>query len=151
PVTAAQITSAVPELRGAWSIPNGVYVPVTDSVNNCRSNIGATMRGGIYVQGNLNGLTMSVQGRTAVYSFGQGATTTTVTVDRTNNQTTVASNGWLSSPSAGGCPGAPQGAATRAFVGVPKGWQGPGNPNATLIFVNGNVFALSGTLQQNEQ
>lgn len=150
-VTTAQITSAIPELTGSGSVPNGIYVPVTDSANTCRSNIGASMKGGVYVQGDLNGLTMSVAGSTAVYTLVQGTTTTTVTVDRANNQTTVSSNGWMTPPSGGGCPGAGPGPATRTFVGVPKGWQGPGNPNASVIYVNGNVNALSGTLQQNEQ
>jgi hypothetical protein len=34
---------------------------------------------------------------------------------------------------------------------VPKGWQGPGNNNGAIVYVQGNVNALSGTLQQNEQ
>jgi Domain of unknown function (DUF4900) len=150
-VTTAQITGAIPELTGSGAVPNGIYVPVTDSANTCRSNIGESMKGGIYVQGDLNSLTMSVAGSTAVYTLVQGSTTTTVTIDRGNNQTTVTSNGWMAPPSGGGCPGVGAGPATRTFVGVPKGWQGPGNPNATMIYVNGNVNALSGTLQQNEQ
>jgi hypothetical protein len=150
-VTTAQITSAIPELTGAGSVPNGIYVPVSDANNTCRSDPGDAMKGGIYVQGNVDSMTLSVAGSTAVYTLVQGSTTTTVTVDRGNNQTTVSSNGWLTPPSGGGCPGASMGPATRTFVGVPKGWQGPGDPNATIIFVNGNVNALSGTLQQNEQ
>jgi hypothetical protein len=150
-VTTAQITSAIPELTGAASVPNGIYVPVSDVNNTCRSDAGDPMKGGIYVQGNVDNLTLSAAGSTAVYTIVQGGTTTTVTVDRGNNQTTVTSNGWLTPPSGGGCPGAGAGPATRTFAGVPKGWQGPGDPNATLIFVNGNVNGLSGTLQQNEQ
>lgn len=151
-VTVAQITGAIPELTGAGSVPNGVYVPVVDSNTNCRSDSGAPMKGGIYVQGNLSNLMMSVSGSTAVYTLAHtNGTTTTVTVDRTNNQTIVTSNGWLPPPSGGGCPGAAPGPSTRTFTGVPKGWQGPGNPNATMLFVNGNVNNLSGTLQQNEQ
>jgi hypothetical protein len=34
---------------------------------------------------------------------------------------------------------------------VPKGWQGPGDLNASMIFVQGNINGVSGTLQQNEQ
>ncbi len=150
-VTTAQITGAIPELTGSGSVPSGIYVPVVDSNGNCRSDSGEAMKGGVYVQGTVNNLMMSVSGSTAVYTLVQGATTTTVTVDRTNNQTIVSSNGWLNPPSGGGCPGAPAGPLTRTFTGVPKGWQGPGNPNATMIFVNGNVNAVSGTLQQNEQ
>ena len=150
-VTTAQVTSAIPELTGSGSVPSGVYVPVVDSNGNCRSDSGETMKGGVFVQGNVTNMTMSVAGTTAVYTFAQGANTTTVTVDRGNNQTIVSSNAWLTPPSGGSCPGASQGPATRTFAGVPKGWQGPGNPNATMIYVNGNVNGLSGTLQQDEQ
>jgi hypothetical protein len=151
-VTTAQIASAIPELTGASSVPQGVYVPVTDANGNCRSDDGEAMKGGVFVQGDVSNMTMSVSGNTAVYTIvQQGNRTTTVTVDRANNQTTVNSNAWLTPPAGGACPGAPPGPATRTFQGVPKGWQGPGDPNATMIFVNGNVQALSGTLQQNEQ
>jgi hypothetical protein len=153
PVTTAQIAAAIPELKSAGSVPDGVYVPVTDVNNLCRSDPGAPMKGGIYVQGNLSNLTMSVSGNTGVYTLlHTNGITTTVTVDRGNNQTTVTSNGWLPPPTpGGGCPGAAPGPATRTFAGVPKGWQGPGNANATMLFVNGNINNLSGTLQQNEQ
>ncbi len=152
-MTTSQIAAAVPELTGASSIPTGIYVPVTDSNANCVSDPGEPMLGGIYVQGNLDSLTLSLGGGSnnlAVYTFTQGTTTTTVTVDRTNNQTTVTSNGWLPPPSGGGCSVTP-GPATRTFTGVPKGWQGPGNANATIIYVQGAINSLSGTLQQNEQ
>jgi len=150
-VTTAQIDAAIPELTGAGSVQNGIYVPVVDSNANCRSDSTEAMKGGVYVQGNLDSLTLGVSGTTAVYTLVQGSTTTTVTVDRTNNQTTVSSNGWLAPPSGGGCPGAGPGPATRTFTGVPKGWQGPGNANGTIIYVQGAINALSGTLQQNEQ
>jgi hypothetical protein len=151
PVTTAQIASAIPELTGAGSIPSGIYVPVSDLSSNCRSDSGALMKGGVYVQGTLDSLTMGVSGTTAVYQFVQGSTTTTVTVDRTNNQTTVSSNGWPPPPSGGSCPGAGPGPSTRTFTGVPKGWQGPGDLNASMIFVQGNINGVSGTLGQNEQ
>ena len=157
-VTAAQIASAIPELTGAGSIPSGIYVPVTDSNGNCRSDPLETMKGGIYVQGNLDSLTMGVSGNNAVYTLVQGSTTTTVTVDRASNLTTVQSNAWMTPPSGGGCPGAGSGlSSSRQFIGVPKGWQGPGNTNASMIFVNGSIgngttgTGVSGTLQQNEQ
>jgi hypothetical protein len=125
---------------------------VVDKNGVCRSDSGASMMGGIYVQGTVDSLTMSVSGSTAVYTLLQGATQTTVTVDRANNNTTVTSNGWPPPPSGGSCPsGTPPGPPSRTFVGVPKGWQGPGNDNAAVVYVNGNINALSGTLQQNEQ
>jgi hypothetical protein len=150
-VTTGQIDAAIPELKNSGTVPNGIYVPVTDSNGNCSSDTGKPMLGGIFVQGDLDSLTLSVAGSTAVYTLGQGSTTTTVTVDRTNNQTTVSSNGWLPPSSAAPCPGGAVGPSTRTFTGVPKGWQGAGNSNGTIVYVQGNVNALSGTLQQNEQ
>jgi Domain of unknown function (DUF4900) len=148
PVTPAQIAAAVPELNGTSPIPNGIYVPVQDS---CQSMPGDSMGGGIYVEGDLDSLTLSVSGSTAVYTFTQGTTTTTVTVDRTNNQTTVWSNNWLPPSTSGSCPGAAQPPDTRTFTGVPKGYQGPGNNNGAIIYVDGAINSLSGTLQQNEE
>lgn len=152
-VTTAQIAAAVPELKNASSIPSGIYVPVTDSNGDCVSNPSEPMLGGIYVQGDLDSLSMSLGGGSnnlAVYTFTQGSTTTTVTVDRANNQTTVTSNNWLSPPVAPGCALTP-GPATRTFSGVPKGYQEPGNNNGAIIYVAGSINSLSGTLQQNEQ
>lgn len=142
-VTTGQLTDGrIPELRGAGSVPNGIYVPVNDAGNV--STAGDQMGGGVYVQGNLDSLTMSLGGGSnnlAVYTFTQGSTTTTVTVDRTNNQTTVNSNAWIS-----------PGPASRTFTGVPKGWQGAGGvANASMIYVEGAIKSLSGTLQTNEQ
>jgi len=63
----------------------------------------------------------------------------TITVDRVGQTTTVTNTAWAS----------PQ---TRTFAGVPKGWQGGGSiANATVIFVEGNVLSLSGTLEEHEQ
>jgi hypothetical protein len=152
PVTAAQIAAAVPELNGALSIPNGIYVPVAGT---CQSIPNANMGGGIYVAGNVDSLTMSLGGvsnNLAVYTLTQGTTTTTITVDRANNQTTVTSNNWLPPSTSPPCSGGSPGPATRTFTGVPKGYQpGPGSNNATVIYVDGAVNSLSGTLQQNEQ
>lgn len=152
--TTAQIAASIPELTNSGTVPNGIYVPVVDNNGNCSSDSGKPMGGGIYVQGNLDGLTMSLGGGSnnlAVYTLTQGTTTTTVTVDRANNQTTVTSNGWLPPATGGTCPGGAPGPATRTFTGVPKGVQAPGNANATIITVQGSINSLRGTLQQNEQ
>jgi hypothetical protein len=141
-VTNLQIRQAVPELPDNTStVPNGIYVPVVDANGNGLSDPGEALAGGIYVQGDLSGLTLSVGGagnNLAVYTLVQGSQTVTVTVDRDAQTTTVTNTAWSS----------PQ---TRTFVGVPKGWQGPGNNNATLIYVQGNINALSGTLEEKEQ
>lgn len=148
PVTPGQVAAAIPELNGTTPVPNGIYVPVQDT---CTSMPGDNMGGGIYVEGDLDSLTMSVSGSTAVYTFTQAGTTTTVTVDRANNQTTVWSNGWLPPSTSGGCTGGSQPPDTRTFNGVPKGYQGPGNNNGAIIYVDGAINSLSGTLQQNEE
>lgn len=101
---------------------NGVYLPTT----------GTTLSGGIYVQGD-GAIALSVNGQgNAVYTITQGATTKTITVDRTNNQTSVlnSSNG-----------------STTTYTGKPEGSDGAG----TIIFVNGNISSLSGTVQQDTE
>jgi hypothetical protein len=59
-------------------------------------------------------------------------------VDRTLLQTTVTNTSWP----------APQ---TRTFTGVPKGYQSLGNANAMVVYVEGTINALSGTLEEKEQ
>lgn len=144
-VTNLQVRQAVPELPdNTSSVPTGIYVPVADGNANDSSDAGEALAGGIYVQGNLNSLTLSLGsccGQTnnlAVYTLVQGGQTVTVTVDRAAQTTTVTNTAW--SP--------PE---TRTFTGVPKGWQGPGNPNAGIIFVQGTILSLSGTLEEKEQ
>jgi len=142
PVTNLQIRQAVPELAdNTAAVPTGIYVPVVDANGNGQSNAGEALAGGIYVQGALNSLTMSLGGATnnlAVYTLVQGATTVTITVDRAGLTTTVTNTSWP----------VPQ---TRAFTGVPKGWQSPGNDNAGIIYVQGDVLSVSGTLEEKEQ
>src|SRR5205807_74004 len=60
-VTTAQITSVIPELKNASSVPNGIYVPVADKNGVCRSDSGAAMMGGVYVHGNINALSGTLQ------------------------------------------------------------------------------------------
>ncbi|MDR7521010.1 MAG: DUF4900 domain-containing protein [Armatimonadota bacterium] len=142
PVTNLQIRQAVPELPdNTSSVPNGIYVPVADGNGNGVSDAGESLAGGIYVEGNLNSLTFSLGGPSnnlAVYTLVQGSQTVTITVDRVGQTTTVTNTAWPS----------PQ---TRTFAGVPKGWQGPGNANATIIYVQGTILSLSGTLEEKEQ
>ncbi len=131
-VTDAQMSTAIPELTGLTSpFPNGIYIP--------RNDASGVMGGGIYVQGDLDSLTLSFSGANAVYTLVQGTQTVTVTVDRTLQLTTVTNSAWT----------AP---TTRTFSGVPKGFQSVlGNANAAILYVEGNLNSLSGTLGQNEQ
>ncbi len=96
---------------------NGIYVP----------NNGTDLTGGIYVQGNAS-LSMSVNGTNQEYTFTQGTTTIRVTVDTTNNQTTVEDLGTASSV---------------VYTGVPDGQDDAG----TIIHVDGNVSSLNGTIE----
>ncbi|MGH2405938.1 MAG: DUF4900 domain-containing protein [bacterium] len=141
PVTNLQIRSVIPELADNTSaVPTGIYVPVVDGNGNGVSDGGEGLAGGIFVQGTLNSLTLSIAGPTnnlAVYTLVQGGQTVTVTVDRVAGTTTVANSAWAPS--------------TRTFTSVPKGWQGPGNSNAAIIYVQGNILALGGTLEEKEQ
>lgn len=64
--------------------PNGVYV----------ARAGTTVTGGIYVQGNLDKAVLSVDNSgNQVYTMTQGGTTTTITVDRAANKTSVKQGG----------------------------------------------------------
>jgi hypothetical protein len=156
PVTNLQIRQAVPELADTTSsVPTGIYVPVADTNGNCLSESGEPLAGGIYVEGDLDSLTFSLGGPTndlAVYTLRQGSRTVTITIDRANNRTTVSDTNWPGRASgACGLPMTPNGPATFTFAGVPKGWQGPGNANAAIIYVRGNILGLSGTLEEKEQ
>lgn len=142
PVTNMQIRQAVPELPDTGAaVPDGIYVPVVDANANNASDASEPLGGGIYVQGSLDSLTLSLGGplnTLAVYTLVQGTQTVTVTVDRLGNTTTVTNTAWLD----------PQ---TRTFSGVPKGWQAPGNANAVIVYVEGDILSLSGTLEEKEQ
>lgn len=143
-VTNTQIRAVVPELADTGAtVPTGIYIPraqqstgdddpCTVATNPC------IMSGGIYVQGDLNSLTLSYSGDDAIYTLVQGSTTVTIRVNRVTNTTTITHSGWPS----------PQ---TRTYTGVPKGYQPDLNDNATMIYVEGNINALSGQLGRNEQ
>ncbi len=122
PITLASATQQqdlVDQAQGGALIGgNGIYVP----------NNGAALTGGIYVEGDSN-ITMGVDGsNNAVYNISQGGSTRIITVDRTNNQTTV------DDPSTG----------TTVYSGTPDGVDGVG----TVIYVNGNISSLAGTVQK---
>ncbi len=88
------------------------------------------LTGGIYVNGSAN-ITMSVNAsKQAVYTITKGATTSTITVNASGNQTTVV----------GGC-------SAGTYTGQPSGVDDVG----TLLYVNGTINSLSGTVQGNAQ
>jgi hypothetical protein len=143
-VTNAQIRQAIPELaNNSTPVPSGIYIPRNGAL------AGAALSGGIYVQGDLTSLTLSVTGSSteiARYVLVQGSQRVTIDINRLTQQTTITNTGGTVGDGPGWAD--PQ---TRTFVGVPKGWQGTANVNAAIFFVEGNILSLSGTLEEKEQ
>ncbi len=117
--SASQQQDLVDQARGTATISgNGVYVP----------NNGTSLTGGIYVEGNSS-ITMSVDGsNNAVYNITSGGSNKIITVDRVNNQTTVVDSS----------------SGTAVYGGTPDGVDGVG----TVVYVNGSIDSLGGTVQQ---
>lgn len=111
------------QARGSGSFSsNGIYVPTT----------GGNVSRGIYVKGNAT-VTMSVNGADkAVYTIVQGSSTRVITVDPVGNTTAIFN---------------PSNNTTSTYNGVPDGNDDAG----TIIFVDGDITALSGTVQRNTQ
>jgi len=85
---------------------------------------GGAMTGGIYVNGNAS-VALSAGASGPVYTIVQGGTTTTVSVSRASNRTTV-----------------------KVGNGAPVNYDGA--PNG-MLFVDGQVGSLAGTVEQNTQ
>jgi hypothetical protein len=169
PPTQAQMGSELKTVNGttypsSGSVPNGVYIPYYTSGTNpsghaCTASspcYGSSMAsggdgagGGFYIQGNASiTLTATTTGSgsgahpTETYTIVQGSTTTSIVVDNTAGTTTVTS-----------------GSTTQVLSGVPQQLNpNTGNPivqtdpsgntvNPTLIYVNGSITGLSGTVQ----
>jgi hypothetical protein len=81
------------------------------------------MTGGIYIRGNA-ALILSAGSNTAIYTVTQGGTTTTVMVNYASNQTVLQVGG-----------------NSTTFTGVPNG----------MIFTDGRLTSLSGTVQRNSR
>lgn len=112
----------VDEAKGGTSPSgNGIFVP----------NNGTQVTGGIYVNGNASVNLGLDAGHNAVYTVTQGTTTKIITVNRTAQQTAVQTVG-------GG---------TVNYTGIPDGMDDLG----TLIFVNGNISSLAGTVQEDTE
>ena len=139
-VTNLQIRQAVPELPDdSTAVPNGIYIPVLDSNGNGVSDPGEPLAGGIYVQGDLNSLLLGDNSNNGYYELRQGGQTVQIEVNRLAGTITVTNSAWPPP-------------TTRTFLGVPKGWQALGsNPNAAIIYVQGNINSLQGMLEEKEQ
>ena len=93
-------------------------------------NNGTSVLGGVYVKGDA-AVALSVDGSDRpVYTLTQGGTTKIITVDLAANQTIIQ-----------------DGASSETLTGVPDGTDELGN----LIFVDGNITSLGGTIQGGDQ
>jgi hypothetical protein len=103
---------------------NGIYVP----------NNGTNVIGAIYIRGNQGShaddaiINMSVGANGPVYTITQGSTTETITIDYTNNQTTIHT-----------------GTGDVTYQGIPDGTQNEG----ILIYANDDIKSLYGTVERN--
>lgn len=110
----------------------GVFLPYTQNASGQLVFTG----GGIYVQGDASVLLTPGSGSAQVYTISQGsgktAVTTTITIDPVAN-TTVINNG----------------SSQQTISGVPQQVDpsGLGSTDATMLYVNGNITALSGPTQ----
>jgi Tfp pilus assembly protein PilX len=120
---------------------SGVYLPYSDTLPNpvpatC-SAAPCFTGGGIYVQGNADQITMSTATVSVagsphseqVFVIKQGATTTTVTLDLTGNQTTISDN-------AGG-------GHSKVINDLPRNLNASGSNEAAMLYVNGNISGSS--------
>ena len=120
--TATQKQDMIDEARaGDTSIANGIFL----------ANNGTALTGGVYINGNST-IAMSVDGSDhEVYTITQGSTTKIVTVDHQSSQTSVQTVG----------------GSTTTYSGLPDGVDDLG----TLIFANGTVTSLGGTIQKDTE
>jgi|CXWL01.1.fsa_nt_gi hypothetical protein len=123
--------------RGATTVTLSSSVAQSDMQNQASGNTtistdgiyvpnnGTALTGGIYIHGDST-VSLAVTGGNAVYTVVQGGTTKTITVDKVANNTTVVS---------GGTP--------TTYTGLPNGVDNLG----TLIYTEGNITSLGGTIQ----
>lgn len=127
--------------RGVSSITLSSSVAQTDMANQASGNTtissngiyvpnsSGALTGGIYVRGDSS-VSISVVSGNAVYTVVQGSTTKTITVNRSANTTTVAGS-----------------SGSTTYNGLPDGVDNLG----TLLYVQGNITSLGGTIQQDTE
>jgi hypothetical protein len=134
--TTAQLTADLKDASGTYSYSgstsSGVFIPVS-------STTGIVNGGGIYVEGSAS-VSVAYSGTTAeVYTITQGSTTTTVTITPSGSVgggTTVIKKGSNPAVTYNGVP-----TQTDPVTGIVT--------NAAVLYVDGNITALSGTIQDN--
>lgn len=111
-----QMTDMENQARGGQTFSsNGIYVP----------NASGNLTGGIYIRGNGT-INMSTDANNnAVYTITQSGSTRTITVNKSNNTTTVV------------------GSTTATYNGIPDGIDDVG----TIIYSTGSITSLAGTVQ----
>jgi hypothetical protein len=135
--------------------PNGVYIPYYTNNTNCKthpcygsdpSQGGDGAGGGFYIQGDAS-VTLTASGTTShptqTYTITQGSTTTTIVVDPAGTTTVT------SGSSTQVLTGAPQQLDPTTGAPPTQPMVDPsGNPvSATMVYVNGNITGLKGTVQ----
>lgn len=158
PPSQSQMSNTLKTVKGAsypssGSAPTGVYFPYYTNSNgklvygSNPASGGDGAGGGFYINGNAS-ITLSATttgtDATQTYTITQGSTTTTIVVDNAANTTTVKS-----------------GSTTLSMQGVPQQLDpNTGQPivqndpsgsavNPTMLYVNGQVTGLNGTVQNN--
>jgi len=138
--TTAQLSAALKDSSGNYSYTasttSGVFVPVDPA----SGSPGTIKGGGIWVEGTADSVTLSYSGSTSqVYTIKQGATTTTVTItpgSTPGTGTTVVKKGTNPSVTYNGVP-----TQTDPSTGSVA--------NGVVLYVDGNITSLSGTVQDN--
>ncbi len=112
----------IDQARGSdTSTGNGIFV----------ANNSGALTGGIYIKGNST-VAMGLDGSdNAMYTITQGSVTKTITVNRSANQTSVNTSG----------------VGTQTYNGIPDGLDHVG----TIIYANGSITSLSGTVQKDTE
>jgi hypothetical protein len=114
PATTSQQYMKDKALGGSNPTVNGIYLP----------NNGTSVTGGIFIRGDST-VSMAVVGQNPVYTITQGSTTSTITVNYSNNTTVI---------------------GTQVYSGIPDG-QGQTGGGA-LIYSTGTISNFSGTVQK---
>ncbi len=161
PPSQTQMSQTLKKINGTSYPSNGnaqtgVYIPYYTNANGQTvygsnpATGGDGVGGGFYINGNASvTMTATTGGNgtsnpTQTYTITQGNTTTTIIVDNVSNTTTVSSGGTTLS-----LLGAPQ--QLDPNTGQPIIQTDPSGAavNPTLLYVNGQVTGLSGTVQNN--
>lgn len=139
--SSSAMASALRDATGnnwSGSSSSGVFVAASSSTASPANTVSG---GGIYVQGTADSVTLSTSGSNVqIYTIVQGSTTTTVTIDPSANTTKISAKTGYTTTS-------------KTYSGVPQqkdySTGSEVDSNACVLYVNGNINSLSGTVQDN--